>query len=353
MIKKRKKLAICTASVVLTLGMSMTSFAGWQSNKQGRWYETSNGGYYTDMWKDIDGAWYHFGLDGYMQTGWYDDNGVWYYLGLDGRVTTNWQYINNNWYYLNEKGQMQTGWQKINNKWYFLNADGSMRTGWYCSNNLWYYLDEPGGNMRTGWIKLGNDYFYCNDDGVMLTGQQRIGDSYYLFGSEGRWLESSANSNLLPPTSDIEACSVLEANMSKARIRGLTEHYYDKYYNDLQMAFSYVNDLRDSGHKLDYSENLTKAATAHAIDMISYNYFGHDNSVSQDVVEWRDWARLYSANIDGEMIVHDTSIKNCIESFKKKPDDLKNLQNTAYTTVGVGFALRPSGEMVMVIMLQK
>ena len=50
-----------------------------------------------------------------------------------------------------------------------------------------------------------------------------------------------------------------------------------------------INDLRSSNQKLDYSANLCKAATAHAIDMVSYNYFGHDNKNSTDIEEWRNW----------------------------------------------------------------
>lgn len=356
---KKQALQIGVIALALASLAPITSFAGWQSNKQGYWYETSNGQYYTDTWKKIDGKTYRFDQNGYVRTGWYTENNKWYYLGLDGALTYGWQFVNGLWYYLDPNtGEMKTGWNSIDTSdrksklWYYLNSDGSMRTGWFNDNGTWYLLDTDG-KMLTGWQKVGNDWYFMNESGAMLTGQQQINGGYYLLDNSGRWIESSDNRSLLGPTSGIEATTVLEANMSVAKIRGLANYYYDIYFNDINAAFAYLNDMRDTGHKLNYSEALSKAATCHAIDMISFNYFGHDNTNSKDIVEWQYWARMNNANIDGESIVFDTSIKNCFDSLKASETDVKNLQNTAYTTAGIGLAKRSDGTLYMTIMLQK
>lgn len=353
MIRINKKLAALALVSGLSVLSAVPTFAGWQNNKQGYWYETSNGNYYTNCWKSIDGKWYHFDQYGYMQTGWFQDNGKWYYLNLDGSMLAGWQFINGHWYYLNpSNGQMMTGWLQLGHDWYYLNNDGSMRTGWFMSNNAWYLLNTDG-KMLTGWQKVGNDWYYLNESGVMLTGQQYINNGYYLLGSDGHWLDSSDNRSLIGPTSGVEATTTLEANMSTAKIRGLANYYYDLYYNDINAAFAYVNDLRDNGHKLNYSESLSKAATCHAIDMVSHNYFGHDLSSTSDIVEWQYWAKVNDSNIDGECIVHDATIKFCIDSLAASDENKKNLTNTAYTTAGVGLAKKPNGDIYMAIMLQK
>lgn len=350
----KRQALVGALALALSVGCSITSFAGWQSNKQGYWYETHNGDYYKDCWKSIEGKYYHFDKDGYMNTGWYQDNdGTWYYMGLSGDMQKGWQFVNGQWYYLRtDNGAMLQGWQKINNKWYFLNSDGSMRTGWFNDNGTWYLLDTDG-KMLTGWQKVGNDWYYLNESGAMLTGQQLLDGGYYLLDASGRWVSSADNKDLLGPSSGVEYTETLEANMSTPKIRGLANYYYDKYYNDINSAFAYLNDLRDDGHKLNYSEALCKAAICHSIDMISFNYFGNDNKNTSDVTEWQHWARLNDTNIDGESIVFDTTIQNCFESLKRKDADLKNLKNTAYTTAGVGIAVKPDGNIYLTIMLQK
>lgn len=355
--KSIKKCLLASAVAAMTLGMSITSFADWKSNKQGSWYETSVGKYYQDCWKEINNKWYHFDKDGYASTNWYLEDGKWYFFGPDGDMKTGWQLIKGTWYYMNNNGVMQTGWLKTtdskghNIKWYYLNSDGSMRTGWHHDAGKWYLLNSTG-EMLTGWQKVNKEWYYMDASGAMLTGQQKIGDSYYLFDSTGKWIDSASSNTLLNPTNAIEHTTTMEANMSVAKIRGLTEHYYDKYYNDINYAFSMINDLRGT-KKLDYSANLCKAATAHAIDMVSYGYFGHDNKNSTDVEEWKNWARLYDANIDGEVLSHDNTISLCVRSLEKDKTALNNIKEDGYTTAGVGFAPRANGELVFVVMLQK
>lgn len=353
---KRTKRVIGTVMLTSTLALSMafSSLAAWKSDKRGKWYDLGNGQYYIDCWKDLGGHRYHFGLDGYAQVGWFKDiDGSWYLLNNEGQMTRGWNFVNNNWYYLSlEDGKMATGWVKVNNEWYYLNPDGSMRTGWYQENGKYYLLDVTG-KMLKGWQQVGNDWYYLNDGGEALTGQQRINGSYYLFDSTGKWLDSASSNKLLNPVNDVEYTTVLEANMSTSKIRGLTNYYYDLYYNDINTVFSMINDLRGVGNQLDYSENLCKAATAHAIDMVSYNYFGHDNSNSTDVIEWKNWARAFDANIDGECLAHDITLKFCVDSLAADETSLRNLQDGAFTTCGVGFAQKADGEFYLAVMLQK
>ena len=290
--------------------------------------------YYKDCWKSIDGKWYHFDKDGYANTQWFLDGDKWYYLGSDGAMTTGWQLVNGIWYYMDTEGVMQTGWEKVGDVWYYLNQDGSMRKGWHNDRGTWYLLNGDGA-MMTGWQKVNGEWYYMNESGAMLIGQQKIGDSYYLFDGSGKWVDSASSNTLLTPSNEIEHTTVLEANMTVPKIKGLVEHYYNIYYNDINYAFSLINDIRSANIRFDYSESLCKAATAHAIDMVSYNYFGHDNKNSTDVDEWQNWARLYDANIDGEVLAHDNTISLCVESLKNDKTALANLKEKAYTTAGV------------------
>lgn len=94
-----KKFTTLFSVIVLSLAMTITSFAGtWKSNSVGWWYEHEDGSYYTNGWQWVDGnndgiaECYYFDAlgyclmntttpDGYLV----DNNGAWI---IDGVVQT-------------------------------------------------------------------------------------------------------------------------------------------------------------------------------------------------------------------------------------------------------------------------
>lgn len=83
----RALLVTTGASVVLAMGMAMTSYAGqWSQTMYGWWYDNGNGSYTMNDWQYIDNTWYYFNQDGYMCTGWIPVNGKWYYCYGNGAM---------------------------------------------------------------------------------------------------------------------------------------------------------------------------------------------------------------------------------------------------------------------------
>lgn len=358
--KSLKVFGITAAFSLLALGNTITSFAGWESDRVGKYYITSGTNYYKSCWKQIDNYWYNFNSEGYVRTGWYKDPGDnnWYYLDWDGKMKTGWIQLNNVWYYLDKDGRMQTGWIKLKDDWYYLNSDGSMKTGFQNTNGKWYLLDNTG-KMLKGWQKYGGNWYYLDKDGVMVTGQQKINGGYFLFDASGRWIDSSSDPNLLSPSAGEEPTTELKANMTEAQVRGLATHYYDKYYNEIQSAFAQINELRPDGKKFNFSKDMTKAALCQAIDMMANNYFAADNP-STSKTEWNYWGMAESANVDNCIITQNNSLQNVLRGINEKSS--KNAYDTIrdqnYTTAGVGFVVGPNTgnntqKVYLVIMLQK
>lgn len=133
----RKRLVSLGLSVLLSLSMTVTSFAGWSQDINGWRFETADKWQIREDWGFIGQNWYHFDKNGLMQTGWLKDkDGKWYYLTPDkgsaeGAMKTGWfQDQDGKWYWLNpesngSRGAMMYGWQWINGKCYYLQGDGS------------------------------------------------------------------------------------------------------------------------------------------------------------------------------------------------------------------------------------
>ncbi len=70
--KKLGKTAVLLMAASLVLGSSMTSFAAWQSDETGWWWQNDDGTWPADTWQWLDGngdgiaECYYFGSDGYM-----------------------------------------------------------------------------------------------------------------------------------------------------------------------------------------------------------------------------------------------------------------------------------------------
>ena len=87
--KQTKLVAVLSATALLAMGASMTSFAaGWQKDDAGVWhYYDSDDEMVTGEWKKDGGKWFYLDDDGNMLTdSWEDDD---YYVAEDGHMLTN------------------------------------------------------------------------------------------------------------------------------------------------------------------------------------------------------------------------------------------------------------------------
>ena len=64
--KKNFCLAVLSASAVLALGASFSSFAAWKSVNSEWVYTDNNGNNVTSAWRSDNGESYYLGSDGYM-----------------------------------------------------------------------------------------------------------------------------------------------------------------------------------------------------------------------------------------------------------------------------------------------
>lgn len=101
----KKQLLTLACSVLLSVALADTAFAGtWQPDGNLWWYQETDGTYPAAAWKPIDGAWYHFNEAGYMETGWITEDGDWYYLEPSGAMRTAPLTENGLTYYFNGSG---------------------------------------------------------------------------------------------------------------------------------------------------------------------------------------------------------------------------------------------------------
>ena len=117
--KKNFCLAVLSASAVLALGASFSSFAAWKSVNSEWVYTDNNGNNVTSAWRTDNGESYYLGEDGYMiRNTLLEDNGNYYYLRNGGQMLKNgWRFLENpswqgddkvgdaNWYYFDNNGR--------------------------------------------------------------------------------------------------------------------------------------------------------------------------------------------------------------------------------------------------------
>ena len=58
--------------------------AGWHEDANGKWYQNTDGTYFSNGFQDIDGVTYSFDENGYIQTGWVEKGVKDYYFNEDG-----------------------------------------------------------------------------------------------------------------------------------------------------------------------------------------------------------------------------------------------------------------------------
>ena len=61
-----------------------TMTAGWHEDANGKWYQNTDGTYFSNGFQDIDGVTYSFDENGYIQTGWVEKGVKDYYFNEDG-----------------------------------------------------------------------------------------------------------------------------------------------------------------------------------------------------------------------------------------------------------------------------
>ena len=89
----KKRYAAMLMAAAMTVGSAMTSFAGWQSDANGWWWQNEDGSYPSNTWQWIDGNGdgvsesYYFGPDGYMLTNTTTPDG--YQVNADGAWAVN------------------------------------------------------------------------------------------------------------------------------------------------------------------------------------------------------------------------------------------------------------------------
>ena len=239
--KKNFCLAVLSASAVLALGASFSSFAAWKSVNSEWVYTDNNGNNVTSAWRTDNGESYYLGEDGYMiRNTLLEDNGNYYYLRNGGQMLKNgWRFLENpswqgddkvgdaSWYYFDNNGRaLRTTGETvkvadINGKKFAFDQYGRMLTGWIteAGENLsdesdWasalYYGDGEGdGSLVTNawvYISVKDDdneddneptyHFYFSSNGKKVKATDKtIGNVKYTFDDRGvaqdSWVKDS------------------------------------------------------------------------------------------------------------------------------------------------------------------
>ena len=215
--KQTKLVAVLSASALLAMGASMTSFAatGW-TQEDGTWYYYDrDGSRVTDEWKKSGNYWFWLDDDGEMATDMLvEDDDDYYYVDVNGVMVTNrWVAVDNEdagdedepdqyWYYFQSNGKAYKGsdnnsttkFKTINGKKYAFDDEGRMLYGWVqdgerqTGDDDWtdaeYYLgDENDGAMSTGWRFINIlDENWKEDDDTFDEDQDR----WFYFKSNGK-----------------------------------------------------------------------------------------------------------------------------------------------------------------------
>ena len=180
--KQTKLVAVLSATALLAIGASMTSFAAtahWEQEGEDWVYLDKDGDKVTDTWKKNGSHWFYLDSDGYMAkdtiiiSGSNDDK---YYVDANGaKVTNTWVSVDN------ADDHECSDQEDLTTLWYFFGSDGKAKKA-DASKKVFTGIPH-GENMDK------KDTFAFDEDGHMLTGWQDIelnsGKEYrYYFGTE-------------------------------------------------------------------------------------------------------------------------------------------------------------------------
>ena len=227
--KQTKIAAVVSATALLALGASMTSFAaskGTWMMVDGEWYcYDKNGDAYTNVFCSSNGKEYYVGDDGQLvRSEWVEYDGNYYFVNSSGaKITNDWRLTtpydddtaDEEWYYFKSNGKRAEN-EKITykGKSYYFDTDGKMLTGWVNTGDgtsavneangyeagHTFYCDETGARVEGAWIKdtapgVSDDsadedeywYYLKKTTGKPATGKQsNINGQIYLFNGEGQ-----------------------------------------------------------------------------------------------------------------------------------------------------------------------
>ena len=239
--KKNFCVAVLSASAVLALGASFSSFAAWKAVNSEWVYTDNNGNNVTSAWRTDNGESYYLGDDGYMvRNTLLEDNGNYYYLRNGGQMLKNgWRFLENpswqgddkvgdaSWYYFDSNGRAlrTTGdtvkIADIGGKKYAFDMYGRMLTGWITAagenisdDSDWatatYYGDSEGdGSLVTNawvYISVKDDdneddneptyhFYFASNGKKTVSTEKTIGNVKYTFDDRGvaqdSWVHNS------------------------------------------------------------------------------------------------------------------------------------------------------------------
>ena len=204
----KKILLTAGLATAMTVGMAMTSLAGWEEHN-GTWYyyKDANHEMVKDEWAASGQFMYYLGSDGKMVTnsmiddtyyvdqngartvnGWQwiededDEEGAWRYFGANGKIYTDGMKLINGVYYHFEDTKMSTGWVDADGDTYYFKEDGSRTTGWKWLpedeedswNEYWYYFSNAGRLTKSAVKSINGTEYAFDKEGRMLTGWVNI-----------------------------------------------------------------------------------------------------------------------------------------------------------------------------------
>ena len=227
--KQTKIAALVSATALLALGASITSFAakkGTWMMVDGEWYcYDSNGDVIENEFCLSNGKEYYVGDDGQLvRSDWVEYDGDYYFVNSSGaKITNDWRLTtpyddsssDEEWFYFQSTGKRAEDKKLlIKGSTYFFNGDGEMMTGWVqASGDSWdegstddvkgtetYYCDEEtGARLESTWVltyapSVDEDdaddddlhYYYLKSSGKAATGKQsNVKGQTYFFDEEG------------------------------------------------------------------------------------------------------------------------------------------------------------------------
>ena len=227
--KQTKIAAVVSATALLALGASMTSFAaskGTWMMVDGEWYcYDKNGDAYTNVFCSSNGKEYYVGDDGQLvRSEWVEYDGNYYFVNSSGaKITNDWRLTtpydddsaDEEWYDFESNGKRaENEMITYKGKSYYFDTDGKMLTGWVNTGDgtsavneangyeagHTFYCDETGARVEGAWVKdvapgVDDDdadadeywYYLKKATGKPATGKQsNINGQIYLFNGEGQ-----------------------------------------------------------------------------------------------------------------------------------------------------------------------
>lgn len=219
------------------------------------------------------------------------------------------------------------GWKQNQTGWRYEYHDNSYLTSAWLKNNEGSYYFDSTGYMKTGWQEFKGQWYYLQENGAMATNTSIDG---CWINENGIWDSSVSGGDKI----------VVNSRLDWHVIDQLTEDYYLSFSDEINAMLSEVNVIRAQAGAapLVLDEELSKAAVARSIHMISHGYFSH-NYKGED--QHRFVANRYQIPVNGENIAwiqgtYATPDK-FVENWQTSSKHYEVMTLTSYTKIGMGF----------------